>query len=101
MKIVVYSRWDGTQSEWKLDAERALGPLSDLMMQGLNAREAMEYMRQMGFQLAGQDFRVMGTRELMRELQKQMRELFDRYDMSEATDELKNKLEELLGQEEE
>jgi uncharacterized protein with von Willebrand factor type A (vWA) domain len=100
MKFVVYSRWDGSQREWKLDPERALDALSELMMQGLNAREAMKSMRRLGFELAGQDFRVMGTQELMRELQKQMRELFERYEMSEATDELKDELDELLGREE-
>jgi uncharacterized protein with von Willebrand factor type A (vWA) domain len=100
MKYAVYSRWDGTQSEWKLDAEHALDTLSDLMMQGLSAQEALQYMRQYGFDLAGQDFRVMGTKELMKELRKQMRELFDRYDMSQATDELTEKLDELLDREE-
>ncbi|HKU44786.1 MAG TPA: VWA domain-containing protein [Polyangiales bacterium] len=101
MKVVLYSRWDGTQQEWTLDTERALDALGDLMMHGLNAREALQYMRQHGFDLAGQDFRVMGARELMQELRKQARELLDRYDMSTATDELENKLDELLGQEEE
>ena len=100
MKVSIYSRWDGTQSEWKLDAERALDALSDLMMQGLRAREALQYMQQYGFDLAGQDFRVMGTRELMQELRKQGRELLDRYDMSHATDELERKLQELLEREE-
>lgn len=100
MKFAIYSRWDGTQSEWKLDAERALDTLSELMMHGLSAREAMQYMQQYGFDLAGQDFRVMGTRELAAELRKQMRELFERYDMSAATDELSEKLEELLAMEE-
>ena len=62
MKFSVYSRWDGTQNEWSLDAERALDALSDLMMHGLKAREALDYMRQYGFDLAGQDFRVMGAK---------------------------------------
>jgi uncharacterized protein with von Willebrand factor type A (vWA) domain len=100
MKSVIYSRWDGTQQEWTLDAERALDALSDLMMHGLSAQEALQYMRQYGFDLAGQDFRVMGQRELMQELRKQMRELYDRYDMSRATDELAQKLDRLLGMEE-
>ncbi|HTU58627.1 MAG TPA: hypothetical protein VMF89_09335 [Polyangiales bacterium] len=100
MKFAVYSRWDGTQNEWALDAERALDALSELMMHGLSAREALQYMQQFGFELAGQDFRVMGARELMKELQKQMREQLDRYDMSHATDEVRDKLEQLLDMEE-
>jgi uncharacterized protein with von Willebrand factor type A (vWA) domain len=101
MKAVIYSRWDGTQQEWTLDAERALDALSELMMHGLSAQEALQAMRQYGFDLAGQDFRVMGQRELMQELRKQLRELYDRYDMSHATDELQQKLDQLLGMEEE
>jgi len=100
MKFAIYSRWDGTQSEWTLDAERALDALSELMMHGLSAQEALQYMQQFGFDLAGQDFRVMGARELMKELQKQMREQLDRYDMSHATDELADKLSQLLDMEE-
>jgi len=100
MKVAIYSRWDGTQSEFTLDAERALDALSDLMMHGLSAREALDAMQQHGFELAGQDFRVMGTRELMQELRKQARELLSRHDMSSATSELEQKLSELLAQEE-
>jgi uncharacterized protein with von Willebrand factor type A (vWA) domain len=100
MKFAIYSRWDGSQSEWTLDADRALDALSDLMMHGLSAREALQYMQQYGFDLAGQDFRVMGARELMQELRKQVREQLERYDMSAATDELRDKLDTLLGMEE-
>jgi uncharacterized protein with von Willebrand factor type A (vWA) domain len=70
------------------------------MMHGLSAREALQYMQELGFELAGQDFRVMGARELMKELQKQMREQLDRYDMSHATDEVADKLKQLLDMEE-
>ena len=49
MKSLVYSRWDGSQGEFSLDAERALDALSDLMMEGMTAAEALEWMRQFGF----------------------------------------------------
>ncbi len=100
MKVVRYSRWDGTQSEFSLDADQALDAVSDLMMHGLNVREAMQYMRQYGFDLAGQDFRVMGAQELMHELRKQARELLERYDLRHATDELRERWNELSALEE-
>jgi uncharacterized protein with von Willebrand factor type A (vWA) domain len=100
VKIFRYSRWDGSQKEFSLDADKALDALSDLMMHGLNVREAMQYMQQFGFDLAGQDFRVMGQKELMQELRKRARELLDKYDMSEATKGLKERFEQLLGEEE-
>jgi uncharacterized protein with von Willebrand factor type A (vWA) domain len=100
VKVFRYSAWDGTQQEFKLDADDALDALSDLMMHGLNVREAMQYMRQYGFDMAGQDFRVMGMSELMAELRKQMRQMFDRYNMSQATDELQKRWGEAVQREE-
>jgi uncharacterized protein with von Willebrand factor type A (vWA) domain len=100
VKVHRYSRWDGTQREFELDADRALEALSDLMMHGLNVREAMQYMQHYGFDMAGQDFRVMGMSELMRELRKQAKKLLDTYDMKNATSELEHKLEGALDREE-
>ena len=68
MKSSIYSRWDGSQDEFRVDAERALDALSNLMMEGLDAQSALEWMRQHGFELAGLDMRVMGLSELMEEL---------------------------------
>ena len=101
MKVFRYSRWDGTQSEFTLDADSALEALSDLMMHGLSVRESMDYMQRYGFDLAGQDFRVMGAQELMQELRNQARELYNKYDMDQATDSLKERFEELKQWEEE
>ncbi|MDD9942595.1 MAG: hypothetical protein OXU20_16260 [Myxococcales bacterium] len=85
MKVFRYSKWDGTQEAFSLDADQALDALGDLMMHGLSPRDAMDHMRQYGFDLAGQDFRVMGTQELMDELRKAARDLLDRYNMDQAT----------------
>ena len=53
MRTAVYSRWDGSQEEFRLDGRRALDALSRLLMEGLDAREALEWMRRQGFELAG------------------------------------------------
>ena len=45
MKVWRYSRWDGTQQEFTLDAKRALDALSELLMEGLSVEEALEWMR--------------------------------------------------------
>jgi hypothetical protein len=73
-KASVYSRWDGSHEAFSLDAGRALDALSDLRMEGLDAREALEWMRQHGFELAGLDLRVMGLQELLEELGSEARE---------------------------
>jgi len=92
VKSHVYSRWDGSLQEFRLDAERALDALSDLLMEGLDARDALEWMRQHGFPLAGLDMRVMGLEELLREVREEIRR---------AGDELARRLEELLDREQE
>src|SRR5262249_152114 len=95
----VYSRWDGSQDEFRLDAERALDALSNLMMEGLDAREALEWMRQHGFELAGLDMRVMGVSELLQELRDEIRELQPPYHLDRATDDLRRRLESALDRE--
>lgn len=100
MKRWRYSRWDGAQPEFSLDAEQALDALSELLMEGLGVDEALEWLRQSGFELAGMDFRVMGVEELLRELQQQARELLGRYDLRGAASDLAQRLEALLQREE-
>ncbi len=100
MRVFRYSRWDGSQDEFSLDAKAALDALSDLMMEGMSAEEALEWMRQYGFQLAGLDMAVMGLDELMQELRDKIEELYEQYRMDQAEDALRQKLEELLDREE-
>jgi uncharacterized protein with von Willebrand factor type A (vWA) domain len=100
MKVWRYSRWDGTQSEFKLDAERALEAVSDLLMEGLDLDQALEWMRQQGFELAGQQFRVMGVEELLEELEREAQSLQERYRLDSATEELERRLESILRREE-
>jgi uncharacterized protein with von Willebrand factor type A (vWA) domain len=100
VKSWLYSRWDGTQAEFTLDPKRALDTLSDLLMEGLSPEEALEWMRRSGFPLAGMNFRVMGTEELIDELRAKARELAQRYRMDRATEELARRLDDILAREE-
>ena len=99
MRVFRYSRWDGSQSEFSLDAKDALDALSDLMMEGLSAEEALEWMRQYGFQLGGLDMAVMGLDELMQELRDQVEELYEKYRMDQAQEDLRQRLEDILDRE--
>jgi uncharacterized protein with von Willebrand factor type A (vWA) domain len=99
MRSAIYSRWDGTQTEFSLDADKALEALSDLLMEGLDVREALEWMRQHGFELAGLDMRVMGVEELLSELRDEAQALYDRYDMSGALDEIQQRFDEIMERE--
>jgi len=101
MKSYRYSHWDGTQREFSLDARAALDAMADLMMEGFSAREALELLRQYGFELAGLNMRVMGQRELLQRLREQIQSLYERYRMDEALDELDRRLDEILDREQE
>ncbi len=96
-----YSRWDGTQKQFRLDAQSALDAMSDLMMEGLSAQEALEWMQRMGFELAGLNMRVMGLDEIQQELQDALRDLYNQYSMDEALPEMQERLDEILDREQE
>ncbi len=99
MKSIVYSRWDGSQSEFSPDPESVLDVLSDLMMEGLDAREALDWMRRFGFELAGLDMRVMGLEELIGELRDEVQSLYDRYRVDDATRDLRRASDQILDRE--
>ncbi|MBW2243415.1 MAG: hypothetical protein JRH01_15635 [Deltaproteobacteria bacterium] len=100
MKVHRYSRWDGSQEEFSLDAKSALDALSELLMEGLDVDEALEWMRRGGFDLGGMNFRVMGAEELISELRERVQELLDRYRIDQSTEALARKLETILDREE-
>jgi uncharacterized protein with von Willebrand factor type A (vWA) domain len=100
LKVWRYSRWDGTQTPFSLDADAALDALSDLLMEGLRADEALAWMERAGFDLAGLDMRVMGLEELLSELRDEIRALEQRYHMDQADADLRRRLEEILDREE-
>jgi uncharacterized protein with von Willebrand factor type A (vWA) domain len=99
MRVHRYSRWDGSQEEFTLDAKSALDALSELLMEGLNVDEALEWMRQYGFELGGLDMRVMGLEELQDELRREMRSMEQRYNLDRSTDELAKRLDDILDRE--
>lgn len=99
MKRWRYGRWDGSQTPFSLDPEQALDALSDLLMEGLSAEEALAWMQRAGFEMAGLDMRVMGLEELLDELRDRIRELERQHRMDSATDDLRRRLDDLLARE--
>jgi uncharacterized protein with von Willebrand factor type A (vWA) domain len=99
VKVWRYSRWDGSQPPFSLDADSALDALSDLLMEGLTADEALAWMQRAGFELAGLDMRVMGLDELLAELRDRIRELEQRFRLDESTADLRRRLDDILDRE--
>ena len=100
MTRYLYSRWDGSREAFEPTADEALDQLQKLMLEGLDARQSLEWMRRYGFEMAGLDFRVMGVDELVQELRRQAREEMAPYNMDEVFDERRRRLEEILDREE-
>ena len=73
--------------------------MSELMLEGMDAQQALEWMRQFGFELGGLDMRVMGIDELVQELRDRVRELQQQWDVSRAMDEMQQRLDEILDRE--
>ena len=96
---LLYSDWDGTQLPFSLDAEEALDELSRFMMEGLDAREALDWMRYEGFDLAGREFRVMGMEEMLQRLRQQAREMMAGVNMDHSFDEKWSQLQDILERE--
>jgi uncharacterized protein with von Willebrand factor type A (vWA) domain len=97
---VRYSAWDGTQALFSLEAEQALDELSKLLMEGLDVREALDWMTSQGFELAGREFRVMGLEELLQRLSRRAQELLARHNMDHTFDERFERLRDALDREE-
>ncbi len=100
MPLLRYSRWDGTQRPFSLAAEAALDELARHLMEGMSVDEALSWMRYQGFELAGQDFRVMGVEELLQQLRQKARELMSGRNMDHAFDERWQRLRDALDAEE-
>jgi uncharacterized protein with von Willebrand factor type A (vWA) domain len=99
MTSIVYSRWDGTQHEFSLDAEEAFRAVSDLMMQGLSLSDALEWMRKRGFSSDQLSFRVMGVEELLDELRTELEQLGIEYHLDDSMREIEQRLESILDRE--
>jgi uncharacterized protein with von Willebrand factor type A (vWA) domain len=100
MVLLRYSRWDGSQRPFSLAAEAALDELARHLMEGMSVDEALSWMRYQGFELAGQDFRVMGVEELLQQLRQKARELMAGRNMDHAFDERMQRLKDALDREE-
>ncbi len=73
--------------------------MSSLLMEGLDVREALEWMRRHGFEMAGMDMRVMGLDELIEALRDAAQQFYERYRMDAALDEIGERLDEILDRE--
>ena len=90
-----YSRWDGTQDIFQMDAEELMDRLSsDLLSHGDIWRALKELMR-IGFQ-DHQGQHMPGINDLMEELESRRSQQLQRYDLDSSMEDIKVRLDEIL-----
>jgi uncharacterized protein with von Willebrand factor type A (vWA) domain len=95
-----YSRWDGTQEIFDIDADQLMDQLSDeLLKQGDVMRALRELFRQGLQNREGQQ--LTGLRELMERLKDQRRQQLQQYNMDSVVEDLKERLKEIVQTERE
>jgi len=90
-----YSRWDGTQVGFDLDADAVLEEITDDLLYHGDLHAALRRLLQQGFRdRQGQD--VQGVRDLLEQLRQQRQERLDRFDLGGVYDEIAEELREVV-----
>src|SRR4029078_224514 len=93
-----YSRWDGTQVGFDLDADALLDEMIDDLLYHGDLNAALRRMMQQGFQdREGRD--VQGMRDMLEQLRQRRREQRERYDLGGVYEESAQRLDEILEEE--
>jgi uncharacterized protein with von Willebrand factor type A (vWA) domain len=93
-----YSRWDGTQVGFDLDADAILAEITDDLVHHGDVNAALRRMMQQGFQ-DREGRQVKGMREILDRLRQERRERLDQHDLGGVYAEIAEALEEVVGKE--
>ena len=93
-----YSRWDGTQVGFELDADDILAEMTDDLLYHGDLNAALRRLLQTGFKDRNQE-RIAGMRELMERLRRRRRDELERYDLGGVYDDIAQQLREVLDME--
>ena len=90
-----YSRWDGSQQIFDLDANELMDKLSDELLKDGDLMSALRELLRNGMQnREGQQ--MTGLRDLMEQLKNRRRQQLQQHNMDSVVDDLKERLEEIL-----
>jgi len=96
--VVRYTAWDGTQ-EVRLDPDRVFDKLAEFLSFTDDVQQALDWLLHQGIEWEG--VRVMGLDEFLEQLREQMRERYRGVNLRNALDDVRERLDELLGWERE
>ena len=93
-----YSRWDGTQVGFEVDADHVFDELADELLYHGDINAALRQMMQSGFRdRNGRD--LAGIREMLEQLRDKRRDLLEQYDLGGVYDDIANELRDVVEDE--
>src|SRR3954470_11636024 len=98
MPPLPYSRWDGTQVGFELDADDILSEITDDLLYHGDLNAALRRMMQSGFRDQNGE-RMAGLRELMEKLRRRRKDELEKYDLGGVYDDIAQELREVVEQE--
>src|SRR4051794_31323936 len=93
-----YSRWDGTQKGFEVDADSIFDELTDDLLYHGDINNALRRMMQQGFKDRNNE-RVDGLREMMEKLRQKRQEIKDSGDLGGVYEEIANELNDIVDEE--
>src|SRR5580765_6853618 len=90
-----YSRWDGTQAGFELDADDILSEITDDLLYHGDLNAALRRMLQSGFRDQNGE-RMAGLRELMERLRRRRRDELEKYDLGGVYDDIAQELRDVV-----
>ena len=93
-----YSRWDGTQKGFDLDADTLFDSLTDDLLYHGDVNAALRKMMQQGMKDRNGD-RMMGLREMLDKLRKERQERLDTHDLGGVYKEIADALDDIVDEE--
>jgi len=95
-----YSRWDGTQQGFDVDADALLDEMTDDLLYHGDLHAALRRMLQQGLHDRNGD-ELMGLRDMLQRLRDRRREMLENYDLGGVYEEIAEKLREIVEEERE
>jgi uncharacterized protein with von Willebrand factor type A (vWA) domain len=93
-----YSRWDGTQVGFELDADDILAEVTDNLLYNGELNSALRRLMQSGFRDRNNE-RIAGTRELLERLRRRRKEMLENRDLGGVYEDIAERLREVVDKE--
>src|SRR3954469_5127017 len=93
-----YSRWDGTQAGFDIDADSIFGEITDDLLYHGDLNAALRRLLQSGFRDKNGE-RLAGVGELLEKVRRRRKDELERYDLGGVYDDIAQELRDVIEQE--